>query len=172
LFDRDQAENSDRRGYLVFSGKPGDNPTAVPIGVMAQWLGDSGVQLVYLSCCRSSSGDAATELAALKVPLTIGFNWNLDDAKAVDFATKFYHELVDAGFKVCEAFRKARHALHQLFSGGDPIWAAPVLIAQPNEWTRVEGVLRPVTERSSSPRKPRGQPPRVRNRPPKPPEAA
>lgn len=156
LFDRNAAQNCDRRGYLVFSGAPGMRPTAVPIGAVAEWLRDSGVQLVYLSCCRSSSFDAASELAALKVPLTIGFNWNLDDAKAIDFAAKFYNELVAARFRVGEAFRKARHALHKYFSGGDPIWAAPVLIAQPSEWTRVESALRPVTLRPSA-KKPRGQ---------------
>lgn len=162
LFDRNAAQNCDRRGYLVFSGAPGMRPTAVPIGSVAEWLRDSGVQLVYLSCCRSSSFDAASELAALKVPLTIGFNWNLDDAKAIDFATNFYTELVAARFRVGEAFRKARHALHKYFSGGDPIWAAPVLIAQPSEWTRVESALRPVTVRSSAAKKRHGQPRRPR----------
>lgn len=154
LFDRSQTENADRRGYLVFSGEPGGHPTAVPIGSVAEWLRGSEVQLVYLSCCRSSSGDAASELAALKVPLTIGFNWNLDDAKAVDFARDFYTELLGARLRVCEAFHKARRALHTYFNGGDPIWAAPVLIAQPHEWIQVEGVLRPSSERLSTPGKP------------------
>jgi hypothetical protein len=158
LFDRGQNEDADRRGYLVFAGQPGDPPTAEPIGSVAEWLRGSDVQLVYLSCCRSSSGDAASELAALKVPLTIGFNWNLDDSKAVDFATNFYTELMAARFKVCEAFRKARRTLYQYFNGGDPIWAAPVLIAQPNEWIQVEGVLRPMPDRTSVPRKPPGRP--------------
>ena len=158
LFDRSQTENTDRRGYLVFSGERGERPSAVPIGSVAEWLRGSEVQLVYLSCCRSSSGDAASELAALKVPLTIGFNWNLENSKAVDFARDFYTELLGARFRVGEAFRKARRALHKYFNGGDPIWAAPVLIAQPNEWIQVEGVLRPVSGRSSAPKKPRKRP--------------
>src|SRR5262249_11212893 len=75
-----------RRGYLVLSGEPGGRPRAVPIATVAEWLEGSGVQLVYLSCCRSSSSAVANELAARNVPLTIGFNWDLDDAKAVEFA--------------------------------------------------------------------------------------
>jgi CHAT domain len=150
----------DRRGYLVFSGAQGGPPDAVPIATVADWLEGSGVQLVYLSCCRSSSAAAAIELAARNVPLTIGFNWDLDDGKAVEFARDFYSELLDAEFKVCHAFGKARRNLHGYFAGGDPIWAAPVLIAQPDDWMQVEGVLRPVF----------GRPPRksaVRRGPPK-----
>jgi hypothetical protein len=144
----------DRRGYLVFSGEPGGQPSAVPIATVADWLEGSGVQLVYLSCCRSSSAAAATELAARNVPLTIGFNWDLDDGKAVEFARDFYTELLAAQFKVCHAFGKARRNLYGYFAGGDPIWAAPVLIAQPDEWTQVEGVLRPVPGRPLAPKKP------------------
>jgi CHAT domain len=143
----------DRRGYLVFSGEPGARPDAVPIATVADWLEGSGVQLVYLSCCRSSSAAAAIELAARNVPLTIGFNWDLDDGKAVEFAGDFYFELLEAQLKVCHAFGKARRNLHGYFAGGDPIWAAPVLIAQPDEWTQVEGVLRPVFGRPLPPKK-------------------
>jgi hypothetical protein len=134
----------DRRGYLVLSGEPGGRPRAVPVATFADWLDGSGVQLVFLSCCRSSSAAAASELAARNVLLTIGFNWDLDDAKAVDFARDFYTELLASQLKVCDAFGKARRKLHRTFDGGDPIWAAPVLIAQPEEWARVEGVLRPL----------------------------
>jgi hypothetical protein len=143
----------DSRGYLVFSGSPGERPEAVPIATVADWLENSGVQLVYLSCCRSSAAAAALELAGSDVPLTIGFNWNLDDGKAVDFARDFYGELLnDARLKVCVAFNRARRSLHGYFAGGDPIWAAPVLIAQPEDWSSVEGVLRPVPPLQSGPR--------------------
>jgi hypothetical protein len=139
----------DSRGYLVFPGKRGEQPSAVPIATFANWLEGSGVQLVYLSCCRSSSSAVANELAAQNVPLAIGFNWDLDDAKAVEFARDFYTELLGAKFKVCQAFGKAQRKLHRYFAAGDPIWAAPVLIAQPDEWTQVEDVLAP----KKSPRK-------------------
>jgi FtsZ-binding cell division protein ZapB len=141
LFDRTP---QDGRGYLVFSGRQGDEPSAVPIATVADWVEGSGVQLVYLSCCRSSAAAAALELAAHNVPITIGYNWNLSDSKAVDFARDFYTELLNARLKVCPAFSKARRQLYRLFRGGDPIWAAPVLIAQPVEWGYVEGALRPV----------------------------
>jgi hypothetical protein len=135
----------DRRGYLIFSGEPGMQPEAVPVATVADWLEGSAVQLVYLSCCRSSAAAAALELAARYVPLTIGFNWDLDDKKAVDFARDFYTELLSAELKVCPAFSKARRNLYGYFAGGDPIWAAPVLIAQPEEWGHVEGVLQPAS---------------------------
>jgi hypothetical protein len=155
----------DRRGYLVFSGEPGGRPRAVPIATVAEWLNGSGVQLVYLSCCRSSSGAAATELATRNVPLTIGFNWDLEDEKALEFARDFYTELLDGQFQVCKAFGKARRKLHGTFDGGDPIWASPVLIAQPDEWTQVEGVLHPLAARPRDSKKaPRN--PSVRRRPP------
>jgi hypothetical protein len=155
----------DRRGYLVFSGEPGGRPRAVPIATVAEWLNESGVQLVYLSCCRSSSAAAATELAARNVPLTIGFNWDLDDEKALEFARDFYTELLDGQFQVCKAFGKARRNLHGTFDGSDPIWASPVLIAQPDEWTQVECMLHPLATRPRDSKKaPRN--PSVRRRPP------
>jgi CHAT domain-containing protein len=138
---------------LVFSGAPGERPEAVPIATVAEWLDKSGVQLVYLSCCRSSAASAALELARSDVPLTIGFNWNLDDEKAVDFARDFYGELLnEARLKVCVAFSRARRTLYRYFSGGDPIWAAPVLIAQPEDWSVIERGLRPLSAPRPGPR--------------------
>jgi CHAT domain len=149
-------EREDGRGYLIFSGP--DAPEAVPIGTVAEWL-SRRVQLVYLSCCQSSASSAALEFARINVPMTIGFNWNLDDQKAVDFASIFYRELVDNHFQVCQAFNKARLRLFNRHRGGDSIWASPVLIAQPMDWIQVEGVLRPVgRERRLPPRGPSSAP--------------
>ncbi|PBC01434.1 CHAT domain-containing protein [Mesorhizobium sp. WSM3860] len=131
----------DQRGYLVFSGSP--NPRAVPIAKVAGWLAGTSVQLVYLSCCRSSAPKAAIELASNKVPMTIGFEWNLDDSKAVDFASAFYKSLLSSDFKVCHSFRQARSQLKGDYESADSIWASPVLVTQPENWMQVEGVLRP-----------------------------
>src|SRR5262249_39104441 len=90
LFPSKYDQKQDGRGYLVFSGSP---PRAVPIAMVADWLKDTSVQLVYLSCCRSSAVQAAKEFADNKVPMTIGFSWDLDDSKAVDFTHFFYQEL-------------------------------------------------------------------------------
>jgi hypothetical protein len=154
LFD-DKAKNGDGRGYLVFSGSP--RPRAVTINEVATWLEGSGVQLVYLSCCRSSAAPAALELARNNVPMTIGFSWDLDDSKAVDFAKYFYDALLGNDLKVCVAMRLARRELFNHYSIGDPIWASPVLVAQPRDWRQVEAVLRPrpETRRWSSPVSPR-----------------
>jgi hypothetical protein len=153
------ANTGDGRGYLIFSGYP--KPRAVPIAAVATWLAKAGVQLVYLSCCRSSAAPAALEFARNKIPMTIGFHWDLEDGKAVDFAKNFYGELLEAGLKVCPAFREARRRLYQEHEGGDPIWACPVLVAQPADWLQVEGVLRP-------PSRHRRAAPRLRQAPPTP----
>ena len=137
----ENAKKGDGRGYLIFSGHP--NPLAVPIATVANWLEKAGVQLVYLSCCRSSAAPAALEFARNKVPMTIGFHWDLDDSKAVDFAKHFYAELLETDLKVCPAMRQARRKLYEKHEAGDPIWASPVLVAQPMDWMQVEGVLRP-----------------------------
>jgi CHAT domain len=131
----------DDRGYLVFSGYP--KPRAVSIATVASWLKNTSVELVYLSCCRSSASRAAAEFARNSIRTTIGFSWDLDDKKAVDFTRKFYDELLKNRLNVCSALRKAREDLHNEFENGDPIWASPVLLAQPSNWGHVEGVLRP-----------------------------
>jgi hypothetical protein len=135
--------NSDGRGYLIFSGHP--RPRAIPIATVASWLQKSGVQLVYLSCCRSSAARAALELARNEVPMTIGFHWDLDDRKAVDFAKNFYDELLKTDLKVCSAMRQARRKLYEQHDNADPIWASPVLVAQPMDWIQVERGLRPAS---------------------------
>ncbi|WP_442579087.1 CHAT domain-containing protein [Mesorhizobium sp. ASY16-5R] len=138
----------DSRGYLVFSGSP--RPRAVTIAEVASWLAGTSVQLVYLSCCRSSAAKAAIELANIGVPMTIGFNWDLDDVKAVDFAKEFYEALLESQLQVCTAFRKARLTLHNRHEVYDGIWASPVLVAQPRNWPQqVEDVLCPPVRRAS-----------------------
>jgi hypothetical protein len=135
-----EADAKDDRGYLIFSGVP--SPQAVPISKVAGWLKGTSAELVYLSCCKSNAAKAAAEFARNNVRMTIGFNWELDDAKAVEFAKLFYTELLRRQLKVCSAMREARRQLHNN-QGGDPTWASPVLVAQPSDWQYVERVLRP-----------------------------
>jgi len=135
-----EGPKGDGRGYLVFSGHP--RPQAVPIQAVATWLADAGVQLVYLSCCRSSAALVALEFARNNIPMAIGFHWDVDDSKAPVFAKEFYQELLKSRLKVCPAISRARLNLFNGSSGGDPIWASPVLIAQPMDWIQVEGVLK------------------------------
>jgi len=130
----------DQRGYLVFSGFP--NPRAVPVATVAPWLKAAQVQLVYLSCCRSSAASAALEFSCNDIPMAIGFHWDLDDSKAPVFARQFYHELLRSDLKVCRAISRARKQLFDEYDRGDPIWASPVLIAQPRNWLEVEDVLK------------------------------
>ena len=131
----------DDRGYLIFSGSP--HPQAISIATVADWLKDTSVDLVYLSCCRSSASRAAAEFARNSIRTTIGFSWDLEDAKAVDFTLQFYDKLLSNGLNVCSALSQARGHLHSKYKYGNPIWASPVLMAQPSYWRHVEGVLRP-----------------------------
>lgn len=140
--------DGDERGYLVFSGFP--NPRAVPIASVAPWLKEAKVQLIYLSCCRSSAASAALEFSRNDIPMTIGFHWDLDDSKAPVFARQFYHELLQNDLKVCRATSRARKKLFENHDRGDPIWASPVLIAQPMDWLEVEGVLKLSARRAGS----------------------
>jgi CHAT domain len=130
----------DERGYLVFSGFP--KPQAVPIGKIAPLFRAAQVQLVYLSCCRSSAASAALEFSCNDIPMAIGFHWDLDDSKAPVFSRHFYRELLRNELKVCRAISRARKILFQEHDRGDPIWASPVLIAQPMDWLEVESVLK------------------------------
>ena len=149
----------DGRGYLVFSGSP--YARAVPISTVATWLAKAGVQFVYLSCCRSSAASAALEFARNNIPMALGFHWDLNDSKAPVFAERFYQELLEADLKVCRAFSKARLELYNKYLAGDPIWASPVLIAQPMNWIQVEGVLKLAAPEGKA----RPAAPRVRPRP-------
>jgi hypothetical protein len=131
-----EGSRGDRRGYVIFPGNP--VAEAIPIAEFAHWLADAGVQLVYLSCCRSGAGEAALELARNNVPMTIGFNWDLEEKLAVHVASIFYDELIGSDLKVCQAFDRARRSLRAKFSYGDPIWASPVLFAQSSDWSKLE----------------------------------
>jgi hypothetical protein len=154
-------KSKDDRGYLIFSGYP--KPRAVPIATVAGWLKDTSVDLVYLSCCHSNAPQAAAEFAINNVRMAIGFSWDLDDEKAVDFAKVFYEELLSRQLKVCRAFREARKKLYDNYQTGDPIWASAVLVAQPADWGLVEGILRPpvriLPPAKATRRKPRVSPP-------------
>jgi hypothetical protein len=127
------------RGYLVFGGSP--ETDFVPISEFAFWLKQAGVQMVYLSCCRSSAARAAFELANAGIPLAIGFTWDLDSALAAEFAKAFYEALFRNDLKVCRAFQQARVEIANGMQNDDPIWASPVLVAQPSDWTSVESYM-------------------------------
>jgi hypothetical protein len=133
----EEVKDKPQRGFLIF-GNHAERTQAVAISEFASWLGQADVQLAYLNCCRSSAARAAHELANSKVPLSIGFTWDLDGQAAVDFATRFYQQLLNYDARVCPAFQHARKQLHEIHGEDDPIWTAPVLFAQPADWDKVE----------------------------------
>jgi hypothetical protein len=129
-------DDPDARGYLVFAGKPFNY--TVPLGTFAQWLARAGVRMVYLSCCSGSAARATLDLADNLVPMALGFSWDLEGLGAVRFAQTFYTSLLANKLKVCTAFQETKTAMYRDHRDGDPIWAAPVLVTQPNDWSRVE----------------------------------
>lgn len=122
---------------LIFGGDPAE---AVSIEDFAELVYNSGVQLVYLSACQSNTAAAARELAWYNIPISIGFNWDLPDKRAVEFANCFYQHLLDNGLKVCVAFSKTRLRLSREYKSKDPVWAAPVMLAQPDGWRDIQAV--------------------------------
>jgi hypothetical protein len=128
------SRGSDGRGFLIL---PGDqHPEALPIGEFADWLGEAGTQFVYLSSCRSSEADAAYALAGNRVPAVVGFRWDIEDNRAAEYAREFYKQLLFACPAFDEAFLLTRRLMHNRYSRNDRIWAAPMLILQPQEWHR------------------------------------
>jgi hypothetical protein len=128
------SHGGDSRGFLILPGDP--HPEALPIGTFADWLGAAGTQFVYLSSCRSSEADAAFELAGNGVPAVVGFRWDLDDDRAAEYAREFYEQLLIACPAFDEAFLRTRRLMYNRYRRNDRIWAAPILMLQPQEWHR------------------------------------
>jgi hypothetical protein len=127
------------KSYLLFPGRLTNQP--VTAAGFARVLGEYGVQLAYLSCCRGSAGKIAYEIGTRGVPLAIGFTWDVYDNHAAAFAERFYIRLLKENFRVCTAYDAARRDVQAHYEN-EPIWACPVLIAQPDEWASIQTSLR------------------------------
>jgi hypothetical protein len=135
----DADKDEDDRGFLLFAGEP--QPEAVSVATFASYLEKAGTRFVYLSSCNSSTAETAFQMARYDIPAVLGFRWDLDDVKAVEFAKRFYDNLL--GIRddqltehLCfaEAFTQARRELYDIHKAQHCIWAAPVLIMQPEDW--------------------------------------
>jgi CheY-like chemotaxis protein len=117
------------KGYLLFP--PNDDPEVVRLQEFSKWLRDCKNQLVFLSSCHSSEEDFVFELAQNGIPSIIGFRWNIDDEKAVEYVKTFYTHLFRKGLTLEYAFLETRRDMHDKFPK-NRIWAAPMLIIQEN----------------------------------------
>jgi CHAT domain-containing protein len=120
---------------LVLPGmQPGEAEQLIAAS-FAEFASKAGARLVYLSSCHGSSANSVASLAERNVPCVLGFRWDVDDADAAGFATRFYAGLFEKGLTICKAFRDA------CFGGYKPadietshIWVSPILASQSENW--------------------------------------
>ena len=111
--------------------------TSLPASILAGWIAESDLRLVYLGCCQSASGvqdesgatvrrfdDVAQAMVAAKVPEVVGFLWPVCDRQGSDFAEQFHRGYLGEFDASLAAFR-ARTAMRDR-----QIWAAPLVISQ------------------------------------------
>lgn len=86
---------------------------------------------VYLSSCQSSERGFVFDLASKQIPAILGFRWEVEDDKALEFATSFYHKLFEAPEpgSLESAFFVAQSRMHQNYPT-DRHWGSPMLVVQ------------------------------------------
>jgi CHAT domain-containing protein len=124
---------TDGRTYLILPGSTRGRAEALPIEQFADWVGKAGASLVYLSSCHGSSRVTNLSLVQCGIEHCLGFRWDVEDEKAASFAKYFYEALLAKGLPYCVAFRDAIRELHSS-ERNSPIWAAPILVTQPDDW--------------------------------------
>ncbi len=91
--------------------------------------------LVFLNACQAARqargltgvGGWASRLLDAGAGAFVGAHWEVDDERALAFATHFYERL-DAGDTIAAAARDARMAIRE---GGDPTWLAYTVYGDP-----------------------------------------
>ena len=124
-------DKRNKKGYLILPGK--DYPEILDVEEFGAWLRLSHTQFVFLSSCRSSEDDFVFELASKQIPAILGFRWDLNDARAYEYAKSFYTHLFLNKNPMEYAFLEARKEMYKKHRK-DRIWAAPMLVLQTNEW--------------------------------------
>jgi hypothetical protein len=117
------------KAYVFFPNPvDGDLPEKVEIGKLAPGLHHT--RFLYLSSCVSSEVDFTVSLARCDIPAAVGFIWKVDDARAAEYAVRFYEQLFGEEQRCIQhAFLRARRIMHDKYRN-DPIWAAAVLMMQ------------------------------------------
>jgi CheY-like chemotaxis protein len=103
-------------------------------------VAESGLQLVYLSCCLGAVNKSAPStddfcgiydaLASAGVPTVLGFRWVVPDDATADFAVSFYSHLWRTLCPGEAALEARREAVTGQWGRDDHTWAAPVLLMQ------------------------------------------
>lgn len=126
---------------LVLPSSDRTRAEAVTMSELSTWLQASGAQFVYLSCCAglpsrggspaaASSAAIAQILTQKRIPVALGFRWDVEDDKAYEFAAQFYVALLAEGRSFDEAMKSARQKIYDESDTLRTLWAAPVLLLQ------------------------------------------
>lgn len=120
------------KGYIFLSKKKGGEIEIVDLKMFSGMLYAANTRFVYLSSCHSSDATFVFALAQKNVPSIVGFRWDIDDDKALEYTKAFYEALFEGERQSLEyAFLKARQKIHKNEEYRiNPIWAAPILVSQ------------------------------------------
>jgi hypothetical protein len=126
----------DNATLLVLPGERPGEAEKMMAETFADLASGAGARLVYLSSCQGSSANTVASLAQRDVPCVLGFRWDVEDARAADFASAFYDGLFIAKQTICAAFRTACHGVYKPPPEIEvsPIWASPILASQSDDW--------------------------------------
>jgi hypothetical protein len=113
-------------GWIFFPGAEKGSIERVEMDRFSDWL--RRATFTYFSSCDSGAGPFVFGLANRRVSNILAFRWEIDDARAFEYAQEFYRNLF-SGRSLERAFLKARQQMHELHPD-DRIWAAPILIKQ------------------------------------------
>ena len=103
---------------------------------LGQWLRDSSVKFVYLSCCGGAAAPLTREPAEWRhslcrevlqagVPEVAAYFWPVSDERSVPFVRRFYEQFLKE-FDAPQAMFLARQSCET----GNPLWAGSVIIRQ------------------------------------------
>ena len=128
---------SDEPALAVVDSSMKDRAIALPASVLAEWVMQSDLRLVYLSSCRGAGDpwedetslrrfeNLADAMVSAGVPEVVGFRWPIADRQSRTFAQRFYDSYLQE-FDASLATFRARSS----FRTEAQIWAAAVVIAQ------------------------------------------
>jgi hypothetical protein len=114
------------RAYVILPGEASGTAEAAELKHLAPLLGNS--RFVYLSSCYSASADFVFRLAGHGVPGILGFRTRIEDALAIQHATRFYSEFFETQSFENAFLRTRRHFYAKELQSR--VWARASLILQ------------------------------------------
>jgi hypothetical protein len=122
-------------GGLFVPDENPENPNGtdrIELSDLAKWLSVARTHFLFLSSCRDSSDQVALVLAEA-VPALVGFRWEIPDDQAVGFAALFYERLLVHSGSVRTSFLSARKELSNPKDRDKQVWAASMLVIEPDD---------------------------------------